>query len=160
MGGDAVPENSAVGDQRQTAILVEYQIVAESWRQLLNVRFALIPFVAALESAIMVAYRYASAHLIELGVVGDVGLLALPAFGVMATFAIMIIEWRTKLVRHSCLVRALTIEFALGNTEGVFHRIESSPAPFGFATQTITVRLIYLGVYAAWMYLLFNELVT
>lgn len=143
------------GDASHNERLAEYNVVAGHWRQLLSIRFAVLTLAITFETALFASYWYVASNFAAIGLAGHIGVIVLPFFGVVSTYAIMIVEVRTKLVRHRCLVRGMAIELAFGNPEGVFHRLESAPAPLGFATQTRTIGVIYGLVYLAWIALTF-----
>ena len=118
-----------------------------------SIRFAILPLAVTTESLLLAAYRYAAMSFVEFGPAGEIAVVAVPLFGLLLTYAIMIMEWRTKLLRHECLERGIVLEVALSNDQGLFHRIRLAPKPLGVATQTMTIRVMYIVVYLTWLIL-------
>lgn len=143
---------------RREALLREYEVVADTWRHLLGIRFGLMTIAAAIETVLFGAYRYLAIHPFELGTVSTVGLIALPFVGLVMTYAIMVIEVRTRFLRRQCLERALALERIFESFNSHFHRLAYTKAPIRFFTQTLAVLVIYVLVYLAWLSIALVEL--
>lgn len=145
------------GDQRQ-ALLAEYEMVAESWRFLTGIRFALLTFAATLLFALLGGYAYVESNLEKLGLLGQNAQWAIPGFGLVTTAAVVVIEERTRKLYAACLTRGKKIEVMLGlkiqlETGAHFHELWAAPVPLGFASHTWAIRFIYIFIALTWSYL-------
>ncbi len=159
-----MPESKRVSTEIKTILLEEYRLIAESWRFLTGIRFALLTFTATVLFALLGGYTYVNANIKQLGDIGYRALGAIPIFGLLTTFAIIAIEERTRNLYATCLARGMKLEIELGIKsdfirEGHFHRLWDAPLFMGFATHTVALRIIYGSIAGTWTYLGIRALV-
>lgn len=152
------------GDAESQVLLTEYQLVAESWRFLTGIRFAVLTFAATVLFALLSGYAYVESNLDRLDVLGQIALQVIPVFGTIVTVAVIVIEERTRSLYASCLIRARIIEQHIGLTKtfldkgGHFQRLWDAPVPLGFASHTWAIRIIYAMILLTWMLLFFRAI--
>lgn len=138
----------------EASYLAEYPIIAESWRFLTGRRFSLLAFSATLQSALIAGYQFVLINHEKLGKVGLAAFWAIPVFGIISSFSVILIEARTRSLYGACLIRGRHIEEALfGMSSGHFHALWNAPLPHRVATHTRVLGIMYLSNLIVWCYL-------
>lgn len=146
-------ERAYLRDQLFQTLRNEYRTVETGWHFFSGLRFAILSVTATIQFGLFGAYVYALTRVEDdkLGDLGNAALLVIPAFGVIATYITLIIEWRARLLYAICLARGVSIEEELGIPEGHFRQIGREPRSLFYL---YLIRLLYGLLAIAWLVLL------
>lgn len=142
-------ERAYLRDQLFRTLRNEYQVVERGWRFFAGLRFALISVTATFQFGLFGGYAYVFTRVEDnkLGYLGNAALVAIPIFGVVATYAIAILELRAQSFYLISLLRGRRIEDRLGITDGYFLQIASEPRSPPYLHP---IRVVYVLLVLAW----------
>lgn len=133
----------------------EYKLVFEGYKFFVSIRFIVVAFAMSIQSALLTIYNQTVKESRLHGFI-------IFAVAMISLSALAIIERRTTNLFSGLLKRGTELEFQLGITHGLFHRIdEISPKRFQLvATHTKGITLVYVGMFALWILLLVAAIIT
>ncbi|MEK9171777.1 MAG: hypothetical protein AAB782_00880 [Patescibacteria group bacterium] len=139
------------------SLQVEYQAVEAGWRFFSGLRFAVLSFAATIQFGLFGGYQYVFAQVEakKLSELGFAALWVIPAFSMIATLVIALIERRAQTLYLTCLERGIGIEAALGIPDGHFSQIKSTSRlkPYRWVPYTRIIWIIHALVGIVWFYL-------
>lgn len=129
----------------------EYREVAAFTRQFHVVRFGILAFSLTLMSFLANIYGSVLGDGEKFGQLRQLGLSAIPLFGIITTLALLLMDWRLRnLSKYPCFDRGEEIERRLGLENGHIRRIRMAPAPLRIFSHTLIITLIYALVGLVW----------
>lgn len=125
----------------------EYKVISEEHRFFGGVRFITAAFALSIQSAMFAVFNQVARD-------NKVAAVAIFVMAIIFLVAVFIIERRTIRIFRVIVKRGKELEFYLGLTGGIFHRLDELSEAKGFATHTRGISLIYWGIFALWIILI------
>lgn len=128
----------------------EYKLVFEGYKFFVSIRFITAAFAMSIQSALL---NFFNQTIKESRFNGLVLFWAAMVF----VIAMLLVEWRTRILFRIFLKRGMELESQLGIPDGFFHRIIEFSTVKGFRsfiTHTWGINILYFGMLLLWTMLL------
>ncbi len=153
----SMEERKYLRDQLNQSLRNEYRAVEGGWRFFSGLRFAVLSTAGTLQFGLFYGYQSMLAQ-VEADKLGDFGYTALcfmPAFAMVVTAVMVLVEWRAQELYLVCLERGVEVEMSLNILGGHFRKIQSAAPPkeYRWLSYTSAIRLINALIFVVWLYL-------